>query len=218
MFSVVAIGLLAFGTYAEEQAVESDPIADLMKMVNATDSDEFVDMLANKLVNKLSDHVLATSSPLSDRMFDASGEVQQNDLAPVLDILGDNIQNAQELLQDVDQFTQDELNRAADRGTAYEWIKYNSEVDQQMALEAKAAVALMNQRAAAKAGHGVYDAPNASPQEEELAQTSTDNISLSAVLLMACFAGLSLTFAKRYLGPLAEDKEALMYGYSPINA
>lgn len=223
MIGVVAIGLLAFVAHAEEQA--SDPISDLMKMVNATDSEKFTDMLADKLVNKLSDHLLATSSPLSDHGLDVSGALHENelgaeqqvDLASALNIVGVDAQNAQDLLQDVHQFTQDELNRAADKGTAYEWIKYNSAVDPVMALEAQAAAALMNQKAAAKAGQSAY-APNSSPQEEELAETSSDNFSLSAVLLMACLLGLVFTFAKRYIRASTENKETLIAGYSPMNA
>jgi hypothetical protein len=216
MFSVVTIGLLAFVAHAEEQA--SDPIADLMAMVNETDSDKFTDMLADQLVNKLSDHLLATSSAMSDHGLDVSGALPQSDLgamhqddvASALNALGVDAQNAQDLLQDYQRLEQYELNRAAEKGTAYEWIKYNSEVDPQMAFEAKAAVALMNQRAAAKAGHGTYDAPFSSQQEEELAQTSSDNFSLSAVLLMACFAGLVLTFAKRYFNASTENKEYIL--------
>lgn len=215
MFSVVAIGLLAFVAHAEEQA--ADPIADLMKMVNATDSEEFTDMLADKLVNKLSDHLLATSTPLdvSGAVHQNDlGDVQQNDYAAALNILGVDAQNDQNLVGAVHQLTQDELNRAANRGTIYEAIKYNSEVDQRMALEAEAAVALMNQRAARGA------APEASPQEEELVETSTDSISWAAVPPMACFVGLVAlwTFAKRHFDASTQNKEAFMAGYSPINA
>merc|ERR1719160_2318026 len=84
------------------------------------------------------------------------------------------------ILSAVPQMIQSELDRQADRGTAYEWIKYNSEVDPRLALEAQAAVAIMNERAKLKAaGHGGYDAPNPWSSAEELVQTPTNSISFA---------------------------------------
>merc|ERR1719271_1553184 len=100
-----------------------------------------MDKVANKLITKLAD----------------------------TNIVGANAQDDSNI--PMRELIQSELDRAADRGTAYEWIKYNSEVDPRLALEAEAAVAIMNERAAERAG---YDVPNPSPSTEELVQTSTE--------------------------------------------
>eukprot|EP00746_Dinoflagellata_sp_MGD_P161929 gnl/MRDRNA2_/MRDRNA2_89271_c0_seq1.p1 gnl/MRDRNA2_/MRDRNA2_89271_c0~~gnl/MRDRNA2_/MRDRNA2_89271_c0_seq1.p1 ORF type:complete len:185 (-),score=46.03 gnl/MRDRNA2_/MRDRNA2_89271_c0_seq1:319-873(-) len=161
----------------------------LTDLMSMANSDEFMDKVADKLITKLAD----------------------------TNILGATTQDDPNIL--MREMIQSELDRAADRGTAYEWIKYNSEVDQRMALEAEAAVALMNQRAGRVANdNSDYNAPNASPAEEELVQASTDNLSLPAVALMACFACSVLFFSVRHFQNRAPKEAFVLAGYTPLNA
>jgi len=173
MWSVVAIGLLAFVAHGEENAD--------LTIQNMANSPHFTDLFVNKLIDKLVDRDPA--------------------------LLG-------EVASAAPQMIQAQLDREANRGTTYEWIKYNSEVDPMLAMEAEGAVAIMNERARLKA----EGATNPSSQEEELAQTSTGSISLSAAAIMAFFVGSVLTlFARRFQSSSA-NKEAFMAGYSPFNA
>jgi hypothetical protein len=121
------------------------------------------------------------------------------------------------ILNAVPQMIQGELDREADRGTAYEWIKYNSEVDPRLALEAEAAVAIMNERAAQKAGNSGNDLSNASPQTEALVQTTND-ISFAPLALMAFFMCGVFALAARRFQSKAPAEEAVVAGYSLINA
>jgi hypothetical protein len=120
------------------------------------------------------------------------------------------------ILAAVPQMIQSELDREADKGTAYEWIKYNSEVDPRLALEAEAAVAIMNERAAMKSAGS--NAPNSSPSTEELAQTGTESISLAPFAFMAFALCSMFAYVARHFGSKASTEEAAVAGYSLINA
>lgn len=123
------------------------------------------------------------------------------------------------ILGAVPQMIQSELDREADRGTAYEWIKYNSEVDPRLALEAEAAVAIMNERAALKAtGNRGFDVPNLSPSTEELVQASSESVSLAPMAFMAFALCSMLAYVARHFGSKAPTEEAALSGYSLINA
>jgi hypothetical protein len=113
------------------------------------------------------------------------------------------------ILAAVPRMIQSELDREADKGTAYEWIKYNSEVDPRLALEAEAAVAIMQERAALEAAsHGGYDAPIPSSPAEQLVQTPTQSISLASLALMGFFMCSMVAFAARHLQRKASTEDA----------
>lgn len=212
MRSVVAISLLACITNAEKEA--ADPVVDLMKMIPESDinSKEFADKLGNKLVTKLYDRI-GTMPVFNDNTNtqDFTDKFADRLVTKVFD----RVLTTSGL--DADHYANDErqLAGAADQGTAEEWIKYNSEVDPKMALAAEAWAALARSQRA----NAVADDNDASSQQE-LAETSTNNISLLSVALTTFFVGSVLTLAVQRFrsSDSTEDKDAVMAGYSPFNA
>merc|ERR1711904_335949 len=111
----------------------------------------------------------------------------------------------------LDQVKMNNYNMAvavADQAAADEFIRYSENIDPEMAAAAEAAVAQMKARA-----NGADAYQSTQNQEEELAATTTDSISLSAFGLMIFFVGGVLGLAVHRFRSSA-NKEAFIAGYS----
>jgi len=182
MWKVVAISVLAVIAHAE--ADEKADVQSAKDWIANWRSKEAAAMSAKFNVAELT-YMAANSMENTDEFRDK--------LVNSLVEAEPNIQNA------IPQIIQSELDRDADRGTAYEWIKYNSEVDPRLAMEAEAAVAIMKERARLKAlGKVFHNAQNPSSSTEELVQTPTQSISLAPLALMALFMCSVLALAARH--------------------
>merc|ERR1719213_262466 len=99
----------------------------------------------------------------------------------------------------------------ADQAAADEWIRYNEDIDPNMAAAADAAVKTM------WAKHATYpSAHKEQDQEEELASTPTDTISLPAVALMVSLVGslVALALHRFRSSGSTQNKGAFIAGYT----